>query len=114
MDDVTKYFPIFNKFLNEMSYGSISNVEFINVERFLDRTVFIAEHLNLSNLDFVVNERRINCKMVIGVNTYNYGWSHNKTSLEKQFVSMFKRQFKSIDFDHCQIVIESVNMISRY
>jgi len=112
MDDVTKYFPIFDKFLNEMSYGSISNVEFINVEKFFDRTVFIAE--TKFGEEFVVNQRRINCKMVIGVNTYNYRWSYNKSLLEKQFVSMFKRQFKSIDFDYCQVVIESANMISSY
>lgn len=112
MDDVTKYFPIFDKFLNEMSYGSISNVEFINVEKFFDRTVFIAETLGTE--ECVVNQRRINCKMVIGVNTYNHRWSYNKGSLEKQFVSMFKRQFKTIDFDYCQIVIESANMISSY
>jgi hypothetical protein len=106
MEDLTKYFPLFEKFLFEMTYGSICSVEDINVEKFFDRTVMVAE---LDGVGYNIITREINSKLIINVTSYNNFWSYEKHILSKQFVSMFKKQFKSLDFDKCLVVINSIN-----
>lgn len=106
MDDVTKYFPVFTKFLNEVSDRSISDLESIYVEKFFNRTV-IAERSPI-NCDFI-KSREINCKLILNVRTYDSLWKFNQHVITNQFSFMFKRQFKSIDFDQCLVVLNDVN-----
>ena len=92
MDNIIGYFPLFNMFLRELSYGDIVSVESINIERFQHRT-FIREMSGFFNLERTATSREINSKLIINVSCVSNYWEFEKPIIISQFTSMFKRQF---------------------
>lgn len=107
MDNLIGYFPLFNMFLKELSYGDIVSVESISIERFQHRT-FIREMSGFFNLERTATSREINSKLIINVSCVSNYWEFEKPIIISQFTSMFKRQFNFIDFDYCLVEIKDI------
>lgn len=110
MDNLIGYFPLFNMFLKELSYGDIVSVESINIERFQNRT-FIREMMGFFGSDRTATSREINTKLIINVRCLSNYWEYEKPVIISQFTSMFKRQFKFIDFDYCLVEIKDISRL---